>query len=48
MQKLEYIHNNPVQGKWKLVEYPEDYKYSSARFYFDGSDAFDLVTHYNG
>ena len=47
MQKLDYIHNNPVQEKWKLAEYPEDYKYSSARFYLDGPDEFDLVTHYN-
>jgi REP element-mobilizing transposase RayT len=48
MQKLDYIHNNPVQEKWKLAEHPEDYKYSSARFYTDGYDEFNLVTHYNG
>lgn len=36
MQKLDYIHNNPLQEKWKLVQYPEDYKYSSARFYETG------------
>lgn len=48
MQKLVYIHNNPVQEKWKLAEHPEDYKYSSARFYVDGSDEFNLVTHFNG
>jgi putative transposase len=33
MQKLQYIHLNPVRGKWKLVEHWEDYEYSSARFY---------------
>jgi len=27
-QKLNYIHNNPIQEKWQLVQYPEDYKYS--------------------
>ncbi|MFD2161504.1 hypothetical protein ACFSJU_03815 [Paradesertivirga mongoliensis] len=31
-----------------IAEYPEDYKFSSARFYFDGSDEFNLVTHYKG
>lgn len=30
--KLEYIHNNPVKAR--LVENPEDYKYSSARNYY--------------
>src|SRR5271165_5034310 len=29
-QKLDYIHNNPLQDKWQLAQYPEDYKYSSA------------------
>jgi len=46
MQKLEYIHNNPLQEKWQLCELPEDYKYSSARFYATGSDEFDLITPY--
>jgi hypothetical protein len=32
-QKLDYLHNSPLQDKWKLSEYPEDYKYSSASFY---------------
>ena len=45
-QKLDYIHNNPVQEKWQLVKYPEDYKYSSARFYETGIDEFGLLTHY--
>ncbi|WP_259066825.1 transposase [Mucilaginibacter sp. X4EP1] len=47
MQKLDYIHNNPVQDKWQLVKYPEDYKYSSARFYETGMDEFGLLTHYD-
>jgi putative transposase len=47
-QKLDYIHNNPLQYKWKLAELPEDYKYSSANFYQSGHDEFDLITHYNG
>ncbi len=32
-QKLNYMHKNPVTGKWKLVEDYLDYQYSSARFY---------------
>ena len=32
-QKLEYIHNNPMQEHWQLVVDPADYPYSSAGFY---------------
>jgi REP-associated tyrosine transposase len=32
-QKIEYIHNNPLQPQWNLVNQPEDYIWSSARFY---------------
>ena len=32
-QKLDYVHNNPVQPHWRLAETPEDYPWSSARFY---------------
>lgn len=45
-QKLDYIHTNPLQDKWKLVGVPEDYKWSSARFYFNGLDEFHILTHY--
>ena len=44
LQKLEYIHNNPVTAG--LCKYPEDYKYSSARFYEKNEmDWFFLVHH---
>ena len=33
LQKINYIHLNPVRGKWRLVEYWEDYEHNSARFY---------------
>jgi len=33
-QKMNYIHNNPCQEHWKLSENPEEYLWSSARFYF--------------
>ena len=48
IQKLDYIHNNPLQEKWRLVEFPEDYRYSSARFYETGYDEFGLLTHHAG
>ena len=47
MQKLNYIHNNPVQPKWRLCRVPEAYKYSSAAFYECGDDHWDFLTHYN-
>jgi putative transposase len=34
LQKLNYIHNNPVADKWKLAKLPEEYLHSSASFYF--------------
>ena len=46
LQKLNYIHNNPLQEKWQLCEKPEDYPYSSAKFYLDGVDPLGLVEHY--
>jgi putative transposase len=36
--KLEYIHNNPLQDRWRLVEKPDDYDFSNAEFYFSGGD----------
>jgi len=32
-QKLDYIHHNPVSGKWQLTSDYVDYPYSSACFY---------------
>jgi putative transposase len=45
-QKLDYIHLNPLQEKWSLVDKPEDYKWSSAQFYETGIDEFGIITHY--
>lgn len=45
-QKLDYIHLNPLQEKWNLAEYPEDYYWSSAKFYQTGEDDFNMLTHY--
>lgn len=43
-QKLEYIHYNPVKAG--LCEYPEDYKYSSARFYLKNEKNWDFLVHH--
>lgn len=43
---LDYIHLNPLQKKWNLVSRPEDYQYSSAKFYESGEDEFNFLTHY--
>jgi len=45
-QKLNYIHLNPLQVHWNLVNRPEDYTWSSARFYETGVDEFGILTHY--
>jgi len=45
-QKPNYIHNNPIQEKWKLAVLPEAYPCSSARFYFENKDGFGFLTHY--
>ncbi|MEO7212913.1 transposase [Mucilaginibacter sp.] len=47
MQKLDYIHNNPLQDNWRLVEFPEDYKYSSGSYYETGIDIFGFLKHYS-
>ncbi len=44
IQKMEYIHNNPVTAG--LCSYPEQYKYSSAKFYETGEDEFGILTHW--
>jgi hypothetical protein len=44
IQKMEYIHNNPVKAG--LCNYPELYKYSLAKFYETGEDEFGIVTHW--
>ena len=46
LQKLDYIHNNPLQPKWALANLPEQYKWSSAAFYETGKSEFNFLTHY--
>ena len=45
-QKLEYIHLNPLQEKWNLATRPEEYEWSSAKYYEGGIDDFGFLTHY--
>jgi REP element-mobilizing transposase RayT len=46
LQKLIYIHENPVRGKWKLCKRSLDYLHSSARFYFNGKQQLFEVRDY--
>ena len=44
-QKVEYIHNNPVNAG--MCNLPEKYKYSSASFYELNQSEWDFITHYD-
>jgi putative transposase len=46
IQKMDYIHYNPVVGKWNLAPSPEEYYWSSASFYETGESDFDFITDY--
>lgn len=44
-QKLQYMHHNPVKGKWNLATDFALYSHSSAGFYFDtGASAYKKLT----
>ena len=48
-QKMDYIHHNPVMGKWRLCEDFTDYEHSSAGFYVCGRQhVFATITDYRG
>ena len=46
LQKLNYVHWNPVRAG--LCQWPEEYRYSSARFYETGFDNWGFLAHYKG
>jgi len=46
ISKLDYIHNNPIREKWDLCKLPEEYKWSSANFYLNGKDNFNILTRF--
>jgi REP element-mobilizing transposase RayT len=43
LQKLKYIHNNPLAEHWLLAKDPCDYKYSSAKYYELNIKNFDFL-----
>jgi putative transposase len=45
LQKIIYIHNNPIAKHWRLAEAPVAYRFSSASFYENGNDEFGILTH---
>jgi putative transposase len=45
LQKIDYIHYNPTDEKWKLCFDPVDYCYSSAKFYESRVDEFGFLKH---
>jgi putative transposase len=45
-QKLNYIHLNPLQEHWNLVNDPNDYYFSSCSYYEQGDNRFNWLTHY--
>jgi len=46
LQKLVYIHENSVRGKWKLCNTSLDYLHSSAWFYLNGTQRLFEVKDY--
>jgi REP element-mobilizing transposase RayT len=46
IQKLDYIHDNPCRGKWRLAESPVDYIHSSARYYITCEQGIYPVTNF--
>ena len=47
VQKLNYIHNNPISGKWKLAIDAVLYEHSSAAFYEYGTSRHFELKHFN-
>jgi hypothetical protein len=43
LQKLNYIHQNPIRGKWHLAQDDISYPFSSAEYYATGQDRFGFL-----
>ncbi len=43
LQKLNYIHRNPVVDRWQLAVNTSDYYFSSAKFYETGERVFSFL-----
>ena len=48
LAKLEYMHNNPIKGKWNLAPDTISYKHSSALYYLTGIQGNYFVDHFLG
>jgi hypothetical protein len=46
IQKLDYMHDNPCTGKWKLASNPADYIHRSASYYLNDKQGIYPVTSY--
>ena len=42
-QKLDYIHHNPISGKWMLAADSLQYEHSSEAFYKDGKSGYSKL-----
>ena len=47
LEKIKYIHHNPVSKRWQLVNDFADYEYSSASFYEKGIKKYGRLVHIN-
>ena len=45
-QKLDYMHNNPCNGKWNLAANAYSYAHSSASYYISGEQGIYPVTNF--
>ena len=46
VQKMDYIHRNPIQPKWQLASVPEAYRWSSAAYYVLADMNWPFLTHF--
>ena len=46
LQKMRYIHRNPIQPKWQLSTVPEAYIWSSAAFYAHADMQWPFLKHF--
>lgn len=47
LEKIKYIHHNPVSKRWQLVTDFTEYEYSSASFYEKGIKKYKRLVHVN-
>ena len=46
LQKIRYIHRNPIQPTWQLSNTPADYCWSSAAYYKHADLQWPFLTHF--